>query len=95
LKSCKQQILHSEWLSPSKGLNGVVPGSNTATWGVNSSSSVAEQRLSSGEAQLALAALNALAGPGAQSAVQSLAAVRETHGLGREVQVLQTWLSRH
>jgi hypothetical protein len=42
-----------------------------------------EQRLSSGEAQLALAALNALPGPGAQSAVQSLAAVCETHGLGR------------
>jgi len=53
-----------------------------------------EQRLSSGEAQLALAALNALPGPGAQSGVQSLAAVCETHGLGREVQVLQTWLSR-
>lgn len=33
-----------------------------------------EQRLSSGEAQLALAALNALPGPGVQSAVQSLAA---------------------
>ncbi len=53
-----------------------------------------EQRLSSGEAQLALAALNALPGPGVQSAVQSLAAVCETHGLGREVQVLETWLSR-
>jgi hypothetical protein len=53
-----------------------------------------EQQLSSGEAQLALAALNALPGPGVQSAAQSLAAVCETHGLGREVQVLQTWLSR-
>ena len=53
-----------------------------------------EQRLSGGEAQLALAALNALAGPGVQSAVQSLAAVCETHGLGQEVQVLQAWLSR-
>jgi hypothetical protein len=53
-----------------------------------------EQRLSSGEAQLALAALNALPGPGAQSGVQSLAAVCETHGPGREVQVLQSWLSR-
>jgi hypothetical protein len=52
-----------------------------------------EQRLSSGEAQLALAALNALPGPGAQSAVQSLAAVCETHGLGRAVQVLQSWLA--
>ena len=53
-----------------------------------------EQRLSSGEAQLALAALNALPGPGAKSGVQSLAAVCEAHGLGQEVQVLQTWLSR-
>jgi hypothetical protein len=49
-----------------------------------------EQQLSSGEAQLALAALDALPGPGVQSAVQSLAAVCETHGLGREVQVLRT-----
>jgi hypothetical protein len=53
-----------------------------------------EQRLSSGEAQLALAALNALPGPGVRAAVQSLVAVCETHGLRREVQVLQTWLSR-
>jgi hypothetical protein len=45
------------------------------------------------EAQLALAALNALPGRGARSAVQALAAVCETHGLG-EVQVLQSWLSR-
>jgi hypothetical protein len=52
-----------------------------------------EQQPSSGEAQLALAALNALPGPGVRSAVQSLAAVCETHGLGREVQVLQTWLA--
>jgi hypothetical protein len=43
----------------------------------------------------ALAALNALPGPGARSGVQSLAVVCETHGLGREVQVLQAWLSRH
>ena len=53
-----------------------------------------EQRLSSGEAQLALAALNALPGRGVQSAVRSLVAVCETHGLRREVAVLQTWLSR-
>ena len=53
-----------------------------------------EQRLSSGESQLALAALNALTGPGEQSAAVSLAAVCETHGLAREVQVLQAWLSR-
>jgi hypothetical protein len=42
-----------------------------------------EQRLSTGEAQLALAALIAMPGPGAQSAAQSLGAVCETHGLGR------------
>jgi hypothetical protein len=53
-----------------------------------------EQQLSSAEAQLALAALNALPGAGSRSAVESLAAVCETHGLGREVQVLQSWLSR-
>jgi len=53
-----------------------------------------ERQLSSAEAQLALAALNALPGPGVRSAVKSLAAVCETHGLGREVQVLKTWLSR-
>jgi hypothetical protein len=52
-----------------------------------------EQQLSSAEAQLALAALIALPGPGVQSAVQSLAAVCKTHGLAREVQVLQTCLA--
>jgi hypothetical protein len=52
-----------------------------------------EQQLSTGEAQLALAALNALPGPGGQSAVQSLAAVCESHGLRREVRVLETWLA--
>jgi hypothetical protein len=41
-----------------------------------------ERQLSSGEAQLALAALNCLPGPGVRSAVQSLAAVCETHGPG-------------
>ena len=52
-----------------------------------------ERRLSSGEAQLALAALNALPGPGVESAVQCLAALCEAHGLGREVRVLETWLA--
>jgi hypothetical protein len=52
-----------------------------------------ERRLSSGEAHLALAALNALPGPGAESAVQSLAALCEAHGLGRKVQVLEGWLA--
>jgi hypothetical protein len=41
-----------------------------------------EQQLSRGEAQLALAALSALPGPGARSAVRSLAAACATHGLG-------------
>jgi hypothetical protein len=52
-----------------------------------------EQRLSGGEAQLALAALNALPGPGVISAAQSLAALCEAHGLDREVRVLDTWLA--
>jgi hypothetical protein len=52
-----------------------------------------ERQLSSSEAQLALAALNALPGPGAETAVQSLAALCEAHGLGREVQVLEAWLA--
>jgi hypothetical protein len=52
-----------------------------------------EQRLSSGEAQLALAALNALPGPGVEPAVQSLAALCEAHGLGQEVRVLETWIA--
>ena len=52
-----------------------------------------EQRLSGGQAQLALAALNALPGPGVESAVHSLVALCEAHGLGREVQVLEAWLA--
>jgi hypothetical protein len=52
-----------------------------------------ERQLSSGEAQLALAALNALPGPGVESAVQSLAALCEAHGLKPEVQVLEGWLA--
>jgi hypothetical protein len=51
-----------------------------------------ERRLSGAEAQLALAALNALPGPGSVSAVQALAALCEAHGLDREHQVLQDWL---
>jgi hypothetical protein len=50
-----------------------------------------ERRLSGGEAQLALAALNALPGPGVVSAAQSLAALCEAHGLDREVHVLEEW----
>ncbi len=52
-----------------------------------------ERQLSSGEAQLALAALNALPGPGVESAVQALAALCEAHGLGQEAQVLEGWLA--
>jgi hypothetical protein len=52
-----------------------------------------EQRLSSGEAQLALAALTALPGPGVESAVHSLAALCNAHGLGLELQVLERWLA--
>jgi hypothetical protein len=40
-----------------------------------------------------LAALNALSGLGVQSAVHSLPASCETHGLSRKVQVLQSWLA--
>jgi hypothetical protein len=52
-----------------------------------------ERRLSGGEAQLALAALNALPGPGVVSAAQSLASLCEAHGLDREVQVLEVWIA--
>ena len=48
-----------------------------------------EHRLSSSEAQLALAAVSALRGPASVSAARSLAAVCATHGLRREVQVLE------
>jgi hypothetical protein len=51
-----------------------------------------ERRLSAGEAQLALGALNALPGTGALGGAQALAAVCELHGLDREVQVLERWI---
>jgi hypothetical protein len=51
-----------------------------------------EQSLSSCEAQLALAALNALPGPGVMTAAQSLAALCDAHGLDREVRVLENWM---
>ena len=51
-----------------------------------------EKRLSPGESQLALAALNALLGRGAVSAAQSLVAVCQLHGLEDEVRVLEGWL---
>jgi hypothetical protein len=52
-----------------------------------------ERRLSAGEAQLALAALAALPGPGAVSAAQALAALCEAHGLEREALVLEGWVA--
>ena len=51
-----------------------------------------ERRLSAGEAQLVLAASNALPGPGVVSAAQALAAVCDVHGLEREVRVLEGWI---
>lgn len=53
-----------------------------------------ERQLSGGEAQLALAALNALPGPGVVSAAQALAALCEAHGLDDEVRALRDWLIR-
>lgn len=50
-------------------------------------------RLSASEAQLALAALNALPGPGVGSAAQALAAVCVRHGLDREARVIEDWLA--
>jgi hypothetical protein len=52
-----------------------------------------ERPLSSGEAQLALAALTALPGPGAEAAAHSLAALCEAHGLTQELRVLDGWLA--
>jgi hypothetical protein len=51
-----------------------------------------ERQLSAGEAQLALAALNALPGAGAESAAQALAAILRRHGLGREASIVEGWL---
>jgi hypothetical protein len=50
-----------------------------------------ERRLSIGEAQLALAALNTLAGRGAVSGAQALAAVCSGQGLDREARLLEEW----
>jgi hypothetical protein len=51
-----------------------------------------ECQLSGTEAQLALAALNALPGPGHESAAQALAAVCARHGLDMEARVIERWL---
>jgi hypothetical protein len=54
-----------------------------------------EAQLTLPEAQLALAALHALAGPGAVGGAQALVAVCGTHGLDDAVGVLDAWLDAH
>jgi hypothetical protein len=54
-----------------------------------------ERQLSTGESQLALAALSALPGPGATSAAHALAALCAHHSLDKEAQVLERWLDEH
>jgi hypothetical protein len=55
----------------------------------------AEARLTLPEAQLALAALQALAAPGAVAGGQALVAICDAHGLDDAVRVLDTWLDAH
>jgi hypothetical protein len=52
----------------------------------------AEARLTLTEAQLAVAALDALAGPSPVAGGQALVALCEAHGLEDAVAVLDTWL---
>ena len=52
----------------------------------------AEARLTLAEAQLAVAALHALAGPGAVAGGRALVAVCDIHGLDDAVGVLNRWL---
>jgi hypothetical protein len=54
-----------------------------------------EARLTLPEAQLALAALHALVGPGAVGGGQALAAICSAHGLDDVVGVLDSWLNAH
>jgi hypothetical protein len=54
-----------------------------------------EAQLTLPEAQLSLAALHALAGPGAGGGGQALVAVCGTHGLDDAVGVLDAWLDAH
>jgi hypothetical protein len=51
-----------------------------------------ERQLSASEAQLALAALNALPGPGYENAAHALAGLCERHGLDMEARVVEEWL---
>jgi len=52
-----------------------------------------EARLTLAEAQLAVAALDALSGPGAVAGGQALVAMCDAHGLDDAVGVLDTWLN--
>jgi hypothetical protein len=52
-----------------------------------------EARLTLAEAQLAVCALDALAGPGAVAGGQALGAICDAHGLDDVVEVLDTWLT--
>ena len=53
----------------------------------------AEARLTLTEAQLAIAALDALAGPSAAAGGQALVGICDTHGIDDAVNVLDAWLS--
>jgi hypothetical protein len=52
-----------------------------------------EARLTLAEAQLAVSALDALAGPGAVAGGQALVAICDAHGLDHVAGVLDTWLN--
>jgi hypothetical protein len=52
----------------------------------------AEARLTLAEAQLAVAALNALAGPAAVAGGQALVGICGAHGLDHAVGILDAWL---
>jgi hypothetical protein len=52
-----------------------------------------EARLTLAEAQLAVSALDALAGPGAVAGRQALVAICDAHGLDEAVAVLDAWLN--
>jgi hypothetical protein len=54
-----------------------------------------EARLTLAEAQLAVSAVDALAGPGAVAGSQALIAICSTHGLDDAVGVLDAWLDAH
>jgi hypothetical protein len=54
----------------------------------------AERQFSIAEAQLTLAALDALRSAGAESAAEALASICRRHGLDREARVLEAWLAR-